>query len=177
MQWGAESISSVKFNQTETSILASCGTDRTVILYDIRTNMPTSKVIMNLQTNAIAWNPMEAFNFSIANEDHNCYTFDMRNLKIALSVAKGHVSAVMDIDYSPTGEEFVTGSYDKTIRLFGSRDGQSRDIYHTKRMQRAFCVKFSMDSKFVFSGSDDGSIRLWKAKACEKLGPVILPLK
>jgi WD repeat and SOF domain-containing protein 1 len=28
-----------------------------------------------------------------------------------------------------------------------------------------------MDSKYVLSGSDDGNIRLWKAKASEKLGP------
>lgn len=40
-------------------------------------------------------------------------------------------------------------------------------------MQRIFCVKYSMDSKYVLSGSDDGSIRLWKAKASEKLGPVM----
>ncbi|XP_057809854.1 uncharacterized protein LOC131026403 isoform X2 [Salvia miltiorrhiza] len=29
-------------------------------------------------------------------------------------VHKDHVSAVMDIDYSPTGREFVTRSYDRT---------------------------------------------------------------
>ncbi|KAI8927439.1 WD40-repeat-containing domain protein [Entophlyctis helioformis] len=170
LAWGAETITSVKFNQTETSVLASCGTDRTVILYDIRTSTPISKVVMAMRTNAIAWNPMEAFNFTIANEDHNCYTFDMRNLANTLSVAKDHVSAVLDIDYSPTGEEFVTGSYDRTIRIFGARDGRSREIYHTKRMQRTFCVKFSMDSKFLLSGSDDGNIRLWKTKASDKLG-------
>ncbi|KAL2916680.1 Protein sof1 [Polyrhizophydium stewartii] len=170
LSWGAETITSVKFNQTETSILASCGTDRTVILYDVRTVSPISKVVLAMRTNAIAWNPMEAFNFTIANEDHNCYTFDMRNLGNALSVAKDHVSAVLDIDYSPTGEEFVTGGYDKTIRIFGARDGRSREVYHTKRMQRTFCVKFSMDSKFILSGSDDGNIRLWKTHAADKLG-------
>ncbi|KAH6573670.1 hypothetical protein BASA50_002803 [Batrachochytrium salamandrivorans] len=170
LQWGAETVTTVKFNQTETNIIASCGTDRTIILYDIRTSSPISKVIMALRTNAIAWNPMEAFNFTTANEDHNCYTFDMRNLANTLSVAKDHVSAVLDIDYSPTGEEFVTGGYDKTIRIFGARDGRSREIYHTKRMQRTFCVKYSMDSKFVLSGSDDGNIRLWKTKASDKLG-------
>ncbi len=47
-----------------------------------------------MKSNAIAWNPMEAFNFTVANEDHNCYTFDMRNLDIALNVHKDHVSAV-----------------------------------------------------------------------------------
>ena len=39
-------------------------------------------------------------------------------------------------------------------------------------MQKIFCVKYSMDSKFLLSGSDDGNIRLWKAEASEKLGPV-----
>ncbi|KAI8820722.1 WD40-repeat-containing domain protein [Fimicolochytrium jonesii] len=168
--WGAETTTSIKFNQTETSIFATCGTDRTIILYDLRTNSPLSKTIMAMRTNAIAWNPMEAFNFTIANEDHNCYTFDMRKMQSAMNVHKDHVSAVLDIDYSPSGEEFVTGGYDRTVRIFKSREGHSRDVYHTKRMQRIFCVKFSMDAKFVLSGSDDGNIRLWKAGASDKLG-------
>ena len=105
-----------------------------------------------------------------ANEDHNIYTFDMRNMARAINIGKDHVAAVLDIDYSPTGQEIVTGSYDRTIRIFGSRDGRSREVYHTNRMQKIFCVKFSMDSKFVLSGSDDGNIRLWKAVASDKLG-------
>jgi DDB1- and CUL4-associated factor 13 len=49
---------------------------------------------------------------------------------------KGHVSAVLDVDFSPTGEELVAGSYDRSLRIFRSREGHSRDVYHTKRMQR-----------------------------------------
>ncbi|KAJ3401290.1 DDB1- and CUL4-associated factor 13 [Chytriomyces hyalinus] len=37
-------------------------------------------------------------------------------------------------------------------------------------MQRLFCVQYSMDSKYVLSGSDDGNIRLWKGDASEKMG-------
>jgi len=37
---------------------------------------------------------MEAFNFAVANEDHNCYIYDMRNLKMASNILKDHVSAV-----------------------------------------------------------------------------------
>ncbi|CAO3590692.1 unnamed protein product [Absidia cylindrospora] len=168
--WGADSYQSVKFNQVETNILASCGSDRTIVLYDLRTNKPLSKVVMALKTNAIAWNPIEAYTFATANEDHNSYVFDMRNMASAHNVLKDHVSAVMDIDYSPTGQEIVTGSYDRSVRVFDARKGHSNDMYHTKRMQRVFCVQFSMDSKFVLSGSDDGNIRLWKAHASEKLG-------
>ncbi|KAI8832667.1 WD40-repeat-containing domain protein [Chytriomyces cf. hyalinus JEL632] len=170
LSWGAETITTVKFNQTETSVLASAGTDRTIILYDLRTNMPISKSVMALKTNAIAWNPMEAFNFTCANEDHNLYSFDMRNLSKAINVFKDHVSAVLDVDYSPTGQQIVSGSYDKTLRIYNAREGHSRDVYHTKRMQRLFCVQYSMDSKYVLSGSDDGNIRLWKGDASEKMG-------
>ena len=53
-----------------------------------------------------------------ANEDHCCYTYDMRKLSKASMVHKDHVSAVLDVAYSPTGEEFASGSYDRTIRLF-----------------------------------------------------------
>ena len=61
---------------------------------------------------------MEAFHFTVANEDHNCYTFDMRRLDSALTIHKDHVSAVMDVCYAPTGREFVSASYDRTIRIF-----------------------------------------------------------
>ena len=70
-----------------------------------------------MKTNALCWNPMEAFNFIAANEDHNVYdtarlaqrlpnhrfgfrwrlkietrnryTFDMRKMESAMNVHKG----------------------------------------------------------------------------------------
>jgi WD40 repeat protein len=47
-------------------------------------------------------------------------------------------------------------------------------VYHAKRMQRVFCVRFSGDGSYVFSGSDDMNVRVWKAEASEQLG-VTLP--
>lgn len=44
----------------------------------------------------------------------------------------------MSCDWSPTGREFVSGSYDRTVRLWEQGEGKSRDTYHSKRMQR--CV-------------------------------------
>ena len=47
----------------------------------------------------------------------------------------------MDLDYSPTGKEFVTGSYDKTMRIFKVDSGKSREVYHGRRMQKLFNYK------------------------------------
>lgn len=130
LKWGADTINTVKFNQSETSVLASAGTDRTLILYDLRVASPLAKLVTRLRTNQICWNPMEAFNFATASEDHNVYVFDMRKMDRALNVLKDHVAAVMDVDYSPTGEELVTGSYDRTVRIFRAREGHSRLVFY-----------------------------------------------
>jgi hypothetical protein len=42
--------------------------------------------------------------------------------------AQDFVSAVMDVDYSPTGREFVAGSYDRSVRIFGYNAGHSREV-------------------------------------------------
>lgn len=124
-----------------------------------------------MSSNSIAWNPIEPFNLAVANEDHNIYLFDTRNLKRALNVLKDHVSAVMDVDFSPTGQELVSASYDRSIRLWNpQKSGHSRDIYHTKRMQRVFSCAFTGDSTYVLSGSDDGNVRIWRANASERSG-------
>jgi len=172
LKWpnSTDTINCVSFNQIETSILASAATDRSIILYDLRTSMPLAKTILNFASNAIHWNPMEAFNFAVANEDHNIYIFDMRKMNRALNVLKDHVAAVMDVEFSPTGEELVSASYDRTVRLWSRMKGHSRDIYHTKRMQRVFSCKWTPDSKYILSGSDDGNIRLWRANASKREG-------
>ncbi len=60
---------------------------------------------MEMRTNAISWNPMEAFHFTAANEvfvlhlaplmcqDNNLYTFDIRRLDKALNVSMDFTSA------------------------------------------------------------------------------------
>lgn len=165
-----DTINAVSFNQTETSILASAASDRSLVMYDLRTSSPLHKVVLTLAGNSIAWNPMEAFNFACGSEDHNIYIFDMRNMKRSLNVLKDHVAAVMDVDWSPTGEELVSASYDRSVRLWNRNQGHSRDIYHTKRMQRVFACAWSPDNNYVLSGSDDGNVRLWRAQASARQG-------
>lgn len=172
--WGSDTVLSVRFNPSEPEIFTTTGSDRSIALYDLRTSTPIRKIVMQTRSNAVAWNPMEPFNFTAANEDCNLYTYDMRRLSTASCVHQDFVSAVLDVDYSPTGREFVAGSYDRTVRIFAYNGGHSRDVYHTKRMQRVFSVRFSGDATYVFSGSDDMNLRVWKAEASEQLG-VTLP--
>uniref|UniRef100_A0A182QXG9 Sof1-like protein domain-containing protein n=1 Tax=Anopheles farauti TaxID=69004 RepID=A0A182QXG9_9DIPT len=172
LKWGVDMLQDVKYNPIETYLLAACGSDRGIILYDQRETKPLRKLVMTLRSNQLAWNPMQAFHFTVANEDYNLYTYDTRFLTQPLKIHHGHVASVTSVDYAPTGREFVSGSYDKTIRIFDATKANSREVYHTKRMQRVTCVNWSMDCKYIFSGSDEMNVRVWKANAAEKLGPL-----
>lgn len=142
-----------------------------------------------MRSNALSWSPTFPTVVLIASEDHNLYTFDIRHLSTPSQIYKGHVAAVMSCDWSPTGLEFVSGGWDRTVRIWKEGQGHGPEVYHTKRMQRyslrnfvcywrtqgihrVSASVFSADSRFVLTGSDDGNIRIWKAKASEKLGVI-----
>lgn len=174
LSMSVDSLHCVRYNPVEHNLIASAGSDRSIILYDVRSNTPIRRLVLKMRTNDISWNPIEAMNFVSANDDHNCYSYDLRKLSNigAMTVHKDHTAAVMSVDYSPTGQEFATGSYDKTIRIFPHTVGRSREVYHTKRMQRVFAVNFSLDGAYVVSGSDDGDVRVWKSERSRPLKPL-----
>ena len=97
----------------------------------------------------------------------------MRKLDAPKMIHKDHLQAVLDIDFAPTGKEFVTASFDKTIRIFPFNDGRSREVYHTKRMQVVNTVLYSQDARYIVSGSEDTNLRLWKANASDPLKPLL----
>jgi WD repeat and SOF domain-containing protein 1 len=166
----SDSLTAVRFSPVEQHVLAAAGTDRSVLLCDLRAQGLLGKAVLQMRSNALAWSPMEAFYFATACEDHRAYVFDMRRLDRAVNVLQGHVGAVLDVDYAPTGRELVTAGYDRTLRLFASDAGTARDVYHTGRMQRLFAARFTADAAYVLTGSDDGNVRVWKANAAARRG-------
>ncbi|KAG8744099.1 rRNA-processing protein sof1 [Ceratobasidium sp. 414] len=167
-----ETITALRFNLSESSVLATTGTDRTMTLYDIRTGKAERRLVMQMRANALSWSPTFPTTLLLASEDHNLYTFDVRSLVSPTQIYKGHVAAVMSCGWSPTGHEFVSGGWDRSVRIWKEGQGSGSAAYTGKRMQRVFATAFTQDARFVVSGSDDGNVRLWKAKAAEKLGVV-----
>lgn len=168
--YNSEYIYYVKFNKAETDLVGLTLSDNSIGLVDVRSKMPINKIFLKYRSNSLSWNNMNPKYFTIANEDTNLYTFDMRYLNQVYLMHKGFVNAVLDVDYSPAGNKFVACSYDKTIRLFEFDGTKSYDVYHTKRMQRVLCCKFSMDDKYIYSGSSDMCLRVWRSCASKSEG-------
>ncbi|ETO31799.1 hypothetical protein RFI_05321, partial [Reticulomyxa filosa] len=98
----------------------------------------------------------------------------------ALRTHRGHVDAVTSVDWSPTGQEFVSGSIDGHIRIWksthhskdGHKIGYSRELYKGKRMYSLQQVRWTWDDRYILSGSADGALRIWKSQRAMPLHKV-----
>lgn len=165
-----DGVSHVSFNRSFKYIMGAL-TSMSVSLYDNRSCKDFLRIDV-AGSCCMSFNPQQGFLFAIGNEDGNGYLYDIRNPKRAVETYRGHTNAVVAISFNPNGKEIVTGSFDRTIRLFNIDERKSRDCYYSDRMQIVHGVEFSNDGEFVVSGSDDASLRLWKAHASKKAGPM-----
>jgi Tol biopolymer transport system component len=80
----------------------------------------------------------------------------------------GHSHPVKSVAWSPDGRQIVSGSYDRTVRLWG--DTPTRVLQgHTHWVT---IVAWSPDGRQIVSGSKDNTVRLWDA-ASGAPGPVL----
>lgn len=174
-EWGDDTVRMCRFNRVEVDLVACCMMDRGVAVYDTRTKSGHSKVILELNCTSVSWSPIDPNHFVAGCDDWNAYLFDMRMPGRPKSVFQGHISAITSIDFSPTGTHFVAGSTDNTVRIWSLKQhtkSDSEDMYHTKRMAKVFSVKWSLDNNYIFSGSEDAIVRVWKSQASVPIRPM-----
>ena len=86
---------------------------------------------------------------------------------------RGHESVVWSVALSPDGKTAVTGSEDKTLRLWDIESGKELDRFDAGGIFS--CVRYSSDGTQIFATNWDGKVRIWQL-ADGKLGePVQFP--
>ncbi|KAM3066213.1 hypothetical protein ACMFMG_012117 [Clarireedia jacksonii] len=78
-----------------------------------------------------------------------------------LQTLEGHTSWVSSVAFSPNGKQIVSGSRDKTVRLWDTATGQQVLLALDTYTDSVRSVAFSPDGKQIVSGSRDKTVRLW----------------
>jgi WD40 repeat protein len=78
-------------------------------------------------------------------------------------VLKGHAHEVWSVAVTPDGKTAVSGSLDKTLKVWDIKTGQCRATFegHTNTVS---CVAVTPDGKTVVSGSWDNTMKMWDIK-------------
>jgi len=77
---------------------------------------------------------------------------------------------VWSIAYSPDGQHIVSGSVDKTIRIWNAKTSAAVGEPLEGHMKDVWSIAYSPDGQHIISGSADGTIRVWDAKTRASLG-------
>lgn len=80
----------------------------------------------------------------------------------------GHSERVRSVAYSPDGRRIVTGSWDKTARIWDAATG--REILQLRgHTDRVWSAAFSPDGKRVVTASHDKTARVWDAETGQQI--------
>ena len=73
---------------------------------------------------------------------------------------KGHLGRVFSVSFSPDGKRIVSGSFDKTVKVWDAQTGQET-LTLKGHSDTVLSVSFSPDGKRIVSGSSDHTVKVW----------------
>jgi WD40 repeat protein len=78
-----------------------------------------------------------------------------------LEILEGHINQVMSVAFSPDGNKVVSGSSDRTLRIWDVFTGDEICAPLEGHSDIVMSVTFSPDGSKVVSGSSDMTVRIW----------------
>jgi len=117
---------------------------------------PTMRSIGTLDVNCLELSPDGKYIITLDGKKIKILKFPSGKLAQTLS----HTGSVTSVAFSPDGKYIVSGSQDKTIKVWVFESGE---LIHSlaDHYEGIYSVKVSPDGKYIISGSDDTTVKLW----------------
>src|SRR5262249_20912691 len=83
--------------------------------------------------------------------------------KTELRALRGHADWVSTVAFAPNGQNILSASVDKTVKVWELSSGETaKPIGHSRRLNT---IAVSADGRWGASGSEDKTIKVWDAAA------------
>jgi WD40 repeat protein len=120
------------------------------------------------QVTSIAFSPDGSQQIVSGSEDSTVRIRPVASSEEQLASIPGHDAFVSQAVFSSDGSHLVSGSFDKTVRIWDGLTCQELAVLHGHE-GTVWTVAYSPDGTRVVSGSDDYTVRMWNAVDFEEI--------
>lgn len=150
---------SIDFNDVDTRLIASGSDDARVKLWSL--NMDHSVASLEAKANVccVKFNPRSSCHLAFGSADHCVHYYDLRNMKEALCIFKGHKKAVSYVKFV-NEQEIVSASTDSQLKMWNIKKPYCLRSFVGHVNEKNF-VGLATDGDYVACGSENNSLYVY----------------
>lgn len=150
---------SVDFNNIDTRLIASGSDDARVKLWDLNSDHSVASLEAKANVCCVKFNPCSSYNLAFGSADHCVHYYDLRKMKEALSVFKGHRKAVSYVKFL-NKEDIVSASTDSQLKMWSINQTHCLRSFTGHINEKNF-VGLATDGDYVACGSENNSLYVY----------------
>nr|CAD7198084.1 unnamed protein product [Timema douglasi]CAD7264708.1 unnamed protein product [Timema shepardi]CAD7400306.1 unnamed protein product [Timema poppensis]CAD7576796.1 unnamed protein product [Timema californicum] len=150
---------SVDFNDVDTRLIASGSDDARVKLWSLNIDHSVASLEAKANVCCVKFNPRSSCHLAFGSADHCVHYYDLRNMKEALSVFKGHRKAVSYVKFV-NKEEIVSASTDSQLKMWNINNPHCLRSFVGHINEKNF-VGLATDGDYVACGSENNALYVY----------------
>ncbi|PSN44774.1 E3 ubiquitin-protein ligase RFWD2 [Blattella germanica] len=150
---------SVDFNDVDTRLIASGSDDARVKLWSLNTEHSVASLEAKANVCCVKFNPRSSCHLAFGSADHCVHYYDLRNMKEALSIFKGHRKAVSYVKFL-NKEEIVSASTDSQLKMWNINNPHCLRSFVGHINEKNF-VGLATDGDYVACGSENNALYVY----------------
>eukprot|EP01026_Neomeris_dumetosa_P022941 TRINITY_DN1977_c0_g2_i2.p2 TRINITY_DN1977_c0_g2~~TRINITY_DN1977_c0_g2_i2.p2 ORF type:complete len:222 (-),score=23.81 TRINITY_DN1977_c0_g2_i2:154-819(-) len=172
-------VEDVAWHNQEESVLASCGDDRRLIIYDIRQRRKAKEadIFHKHEINAVSFHPKQQYTLATGSADKIVAIYDMRNMKAPIHYMDCHQSECFQVVWHPHCESFlVSAGADRRVLIYDlsrigevqteeeAKDGPPELIFiHGGHTRKVSDVAWNLNDDITLASvAEDNILQLWQ---------------
>ena len=150
---------SVDFNDVDTRLIASGSDDARVKLWSLNNDHSVASLEAKANVCCVKFNPRSSCHLAFGSADHCVHYYDLRNMKEALCIFKGHRKAVSYVKFI-NKEEIVSASTDSQLKMWNINNPHCLRSFVGHVNEKNF-VGLATDGDYVACGSENNALYVY----------------
>lgn len=150
---------SVDFNDVDTRLIASGSDDARVKLWSLNIEHSVATLEAKANVCCVKFNPRSSCHLAFGSADHCVHYYDLRNMKEALAVFKGHRKAVSYVKFLNV-EDIVSASTDSQLKMWNINTPYCLRSFVGHVNEKNF-VGLATDGDYVACGSENNALYIY----------------